>query len=123
MFESYSWLDDDTLIACLVPENHDLPPTRPGMPLGPKIQVRSVGGVEGVDVWWGVGVGNVPALGGACQDEPAPSDANVQLDWLQLLGTHPTLTAHGSPTRWLSACFIAQDNKTGKQSQAHILPS
>lgn len=97
MFESYSWLDDDTLIACLVPENHGLPPTRPGMPLGPKIQVRNVGGVEGVDVW-GVGVGNVPALGGACRDEAARPDAIIQLDWQQLLGTHPTLSAHNSPT-------------------------
>lgn len=38
VFDSYSWVDDTTLVACCVPEGIGAPPERPPAPLGPKIQ-------------------------------------------------------------------------------------
>ena len=40
---SYSWLDNDTLVVCVIPEGLGPPPQKPGMPLGPKVQDNSTG--------------------------------------------------------------------------------
>jgi hypothetical protein len=40
---SYSWLDDDHLLACVVPEGTGAPPEKPPMPLGPRIEDNSSG--------------------------------------------------------------------------------
>lgn len=38
VFDSYSWIDDATIVACCVPEGAAPPPERPPAPLGPKVQ-------------------------------------------------------------------------------------
>ena len=47
---SYSWLDNETIVACVIPEGHGPAPQKPGMPLGPKIQVWRYGASSCVDV-------------------------------------------------------------------------
>ncbi|KAG1675325.1 hypothetical protein FOA52_015999 [Chlamydomonas sp. UWO 241] len=44
VFESYSWLDDDTIIAAVLPTEDTRPaPLRPTSPMGPKVQDNSTG--------------------------------------------------------------------------------
>ncbi|KIY94927.1 hypothetical protein MNEG_13035 [Monoraphidium neglectum] len=38
VFDSYSWVDDTTIVACCIPEGVSSPPQRPPAPLGPKVQ-------------------------------------------------------------------------------------
>lgn len=46
IFENYSWLDDDTMLACCIPESKsDSPPQPPPAALGPKAQENSSGNV------------------------------------------------------------------------------
>lgn len=42
-FCSYNWIDDDTIIANVIPENRGDPPVRPLAPIGPKIEDNSDG--------------------------------------------------------------------------------
>lgn len=44
VFESYSWVDDDTIVAAAVPEGRLPAPRRPRMPPGPKVQSNAGGG-------------------------------------------------------------------------------
>ena len=37
IFEDYTWLDDDTIIASVIPDTHTTPPTKPAAP-SPRIQ-------------------------------------------------------------------------------------
>jgi|LauGreSBDMM110SN_4_FD.fasta_scaffold254930_2 hypothetical protein len=39
---SYSWLDNDTIVACVIPEGHGPAPQKLGT-LGPKVQDNSTG--------------------------------------------------------------------------------
>lgn len=43
VFHSYSWLDDNTLVAATVPAGCSAPPSRPPVPAGPRIQDNSSG--------------------------------------------------------------------------------
>eukprot|EP00879_Flechtneria_rotunda_P026301 GHRR01028036.1.p1 GENE.GHRR01028036.1~~GHRR01028036.1.p1 ORF type:complete len:835 (+),score=219.07 GHRR01028036.1:164-2668(+) len=43
VFDSYSWMDDNTLVAAVLPQDLDQPPTKPQVPPGPKIQDNSSG--------------------------------------------------------------------------------
>lgn len=43
VFSSYNWIDDDTLVAAVIPDQAGPPPQRPPVPLGPKIQDNSSG--------------------------------------------------------------------------------
>ncbi|GLC33333.1 hypothetical protein PLESTB_000344900 [Pleodorina starrii] len=43
VFDDYAWLDDDTLVAAVLPGGLTAPPTRPGMPPGPKVSDNSAG--------------------------------------------------------------------------------
>lgn len=46
VFESYSWLDDDTIVACCIPKNRpNDAPKRPQTPFGPRIQSNRGGNV------------------------------------------------------------------------------
>lgn len=45
LFESYSWLDADTILACVIPSDRGLPPKRPPTPRGPRVQSNSEGNV------------------------------------------------------------------------------
>ena len=45
LFESYSWLDSDTLLVCVIPENRGPRPTRPPTPRGPRVQSNAGGNV------------------------------------------------------------------------------
>lgn len=38
LFESYSWLDADTIVACVIPSDRGAPPPRPPTPRGPRVQ-------------------------------------------------------------------------------------
>jgi hypothetical protein len=40
---SYGWLDNDTVVATVVPQGHGPPPQRPPVPPGPRIQDNSSG--------------------------------------------------------------------------------
>lgn len=46
IFGSYSWLNDDTIVACCIPENRGPAPTRPQTPFGPRIQGNKGGDVR-----------------------------------------------------------------------------
>lgn len=43
IFDDYSWLDEHTIVACVVPSTHTEPPAKPTHPLGPKVQARGAG--------------------------------------------------------------------------------
>lgn len=43
IFDDYGWLDDDTIIALLVPEGRGTAPSKPRIPPGPKVQDNSSG--------------------------------------------------------------------------------
>jgi hypothetical protein len=43
VFHSYSWLDDNTLVAATIPAGCGAPPSRPPIPGGPRIQDNSSG--------------------------------------------------------------------------------
>lgn len=43
LFESYSWLDDNTLAACVVPSDRAVRPARPPTPRGPRVQTNTGG--------------------------------------------------------------------------------
>ena len=45
LFESYSWLDANTIVACVVPERRGARPTRPPTPRGPRVQTNEGGNV------------------------------------------------------------------------------
>lgn len=40
---SYTWVDDDTIVACVLPPGLGPPPPKPRAPLGPKIEDNSSG--------------------------------------------------------------------------------
>ncbi|CAK9227479.1 unnamed protein product [Sphagnum troendelagicum] len=40
IFESYSWVDDTTLVVCTIPSSRGAPPRKPLTPAGPKIQAN-----------------------------------------------------------------------------------
>ena len=40
---SYTWIDDNTIVASVVPEGRGPPPERPPAPIGPQIQDNSDG--------------------------------------------------------------------------------
>ena len=40
---SYNWVDDETIVACVLPPGVGEPPPRPRAPLGPKIEDNSSG--------------------------------------------------------------------------------
>ena len=40
---SYNWVDDETIVACVLPPGVGDPPPRPRAPLGPKIEDNSSG--------------------------------------------------------------------------------
>lgn len=42
-YTSYTWVDDDTLVACMLPPGLGPPPPEPRAPLGPKIEDNSSG--------------------------------------------------------------------------------
>jgi len=46
IFESYSWLNDDVIVACCIPENRGPAPLRPPTPFGPRIQGNKGGDVR-----------------------------------------------------------------------------
>ncbi|GAB4818840.1 hypothetical protein N2152v2_005886 [Parachlorella kessleri] len=43
VFEDYNWVDDETIVACVLPPGVGDPPPRPRAPLGPKIEDNSSG--------------------------------------------------------------------------------
>ena len=43
VFEDYSWIDDDTICAAVLPEGLAPPPAKPAVPLGPRIEDNSSG--------------------------------------------------------------------------------
>ncbi len=43
VFEDYSWIDDDYIVACVLPEGLAAPPARPPQPPGPRVQDNSTG--------------------------------------------------------------------------------
>lgn len=43
VFEDYSWIDDDTIVAAVLPEGLAPPPAKPAVPLGPRIEDNSSG--------------------------------------------------------------------------------
>jgi len=43
IFEDYTWLDPDTIIASVIPDGHSEAPTKPAVALGPKIEDNSGG--------------------------------------------------------------------------------
>lgn len=43
VFDSYTWLDDNTIVAVVVPESASAPPSKPPVPLGPKVQDNTSG--------------------------------------------------------------------------------
>mmetsp|Transcript_2726 Transcript_2726/g.9902 ORF Transcript_2726/g.9902 Transcript_2726/m.9902 type:complete len:983 (+) Transcript_2726:247-3195(+) len=43
IFETYTWVDDDVLVASVIPPDHAPPPTKPVAPAGPVIQENAVG--------------------------------------------------------------------------------
>lgn len=45
IFESYSWLNDDVIVACCIPEGRGQAPSRPQTPFGPRIQTNRGGNV------------------------------------------------------------------------------
>ena len=45
LFESYSWLDPDTIVACVVPEGRGGRPQKPPTPRGPRVQSNTSGNV------------------------------------------------------------------------------
>jgi hypothetical protein len=45
LFESYSWLDPDTILVCVIPSDRGTPPARPPTPRGPRVQFNSGGNV------------------------------------------------------------------------------
>jgi len=44
IFDEYLWLDDENIIACIIPEGQAAPPKKPVAPPGPKIQAASMDG-------------------------------------------------------------------------------
>ena len=40
---SYNWVDDETIVACVIPPGTGEPPAKPRAPLGPKIEDNSSG--------------------------------------------------------------------------------
>jgi dipeptidyl aminopeptidase/acylaminoacyl peptidase len=45
LFENYSWLDDDTIVVCVIPSGREEAPTRPPTPRGPRVQSNGGGNV------------------------------------------------------------------------------
>lgn len=43
IFQEYTWVDKDTIVAAVVPNDHPQPPTRPAAPIGPRIEENSPG--------------------------------------------------------------------------------
>lgn len=43
IYEDFVWLDDDTLVASIIPEGRGEAPTAPAVPVGPKISDNSSG--------------------------------------------------------------------------------
>lgn len=43
VFTNYEWIDDNTIVAAVIPQGIVSPPARPPVPLGPKIQDNSNG--------------------------------------------------------------------------------
>ena len=39
----YTWVDNDTILANVIPEGTSAPPTRPPAPTGPRIQDNALG--------------------------------------------------------------------------------
>lgn len=43
VYNSYEWIDNDTIVATVIPDNIGQAPSKPQVPLGPKIQDNKVG--------------------------------------------------------------------------------
>ena len=41
IFETYAWIDDDTIVAAVIPPDHPPPPAKPAAPLSPVIQMNT----------------------------------------------------------------------------------